>query len=366
MIFSGLALGIVLGFVFQRGRFCVTGAFRDVWLSRSTRWLTAFLLAILVQAVIVQGLLGAGLIQAGVPKMIWGAVIAGSFLFGIGIVLAGGCATGTYYRSGEGLIGSWIALIFYALGAAVMKYGALKGFNGWARSNPSETTTIHGALGISPWLLVGLLALIVGWAVWKQVSGRRTAVATLKPRRAGLAGLLFGRPWGPLATAVVVGVIAALAYPLSNATGRNAGLGITTPSANIVQFLTTGDGQYIDWGVLFVLGLIPGSYIAAKASGEFRLRTPDVNTTLRSIGGGSLMGIGASIAGGCTIGNSLVQTSLFGVQGWTAFLFTFLGVGFAARFFVQTHRRAGAVVTPILAEAAPAPTASRKPELIST
>src|SRR5699024_6444050 len=122
--------------------------------------------------------------------------------------------------------------------------------------------------------------LIVGWAVWKQVSGRRTAVATLKPRRDGLAGLLFGRPWGPLATAVVVGVIAALAYPLSNATGRNAGLGITTPSANIVQFLTTGDGQYIDWGVLFVLGLIPGSYIAAKASGEFRLRTPDVNTTL--------------------------------------------------------------------------------------
>ena len=125
-------------------------AFRDVWLSRSTRWLTAFLLAIFVQAVIVQGLLGAGLIQAVVPKMIWGAVIAGSFLFGIGIVLAGGCATGTYYRSGEGLIGSWIALFCYALGASVMKYGALQGFNGWACSNPSETTTIHAALGLSP------------------------------------------------------------------------------------------------------------------------------------------------------------------------------------------------------------------------
>ena len=42
-------------------------------------------------------------------------------------------------------------------------------------------------------------------------------------------------------------------------------------------------------------------------------------------GGGS--GIGASIAGGCTIGNSLVQSALFSWQGWLAFLFTFLGVG---------------------------------------
>ena len=363
MIFSGLALGIVLGFVFQRGRFCVTGAFRDVWLSRSTRWLTAFLLAILVQAVIVQGLLGAGLIQAGVPKVVWGAVIVGSFLFGIGIVLAGGCATGTYYRSGEGLIGSWIALIFYALFASITKYGALKGFNGWARSNQTEVTTIHGALDISPWLLVGLLALVVGWAIWKQVNSRQTPVATLKPRRGGLAGLLFDRPWNPLSTAVVVGVIAALAYPLSNATGRAAGLGITTPSANIVAWLTTGDGQYIDWGVLFVLGLIPGSYIAAKASGEFRLRAPDASTTVRSIAGGTVMGIGASIAGGCTIGNSLVQTSLFGVQGWTAFLFTFLGVGFAARVFVRTHKRAGATAVPIVAEGPVAQ--ARTPELIT-
>ena len=53
MLLTGFALGVVLGFVFQRGRFCVTGAFRDVWLSKSTRWLTAFLVAIAVQAVLV-------------------------------------------------------------------------------------------------------------------------------------------------------------------------------------------------------------------------------------------------------------------------------------------------------------------------
>ncbi|MFP5416023.1 MAG: YeeE/YedE family protein [Actinomycetes bacterium] len=341
MILTGLALGIVLGFVFQRGRFCVTGAFRDVWLSGSTRWLTAFGLAIAVQAVLVHGMLSAGLIKAGVPEIAWAAVIGGSFLFGIGIVLAGGCATGTYYRSGEGLIGSWIALVFYALVASVMKYGALQPLNDAAQADKSGMTTIQASLGVSAWLLVAVLVGVVAWALTRQ-RNQRVAVVSPVARRTGLARVLFEKPWSPNATAVVVGVLAALAYPLSNAAGRNAGLGITTPSANIVNYLATGELSRIDWGVMFVLGLIPGSYIAARLSGEFRLRAPDASTAVRAIGGGTLMGVGASLAGGCTIGNSLVQTALFSYQGWTAFLFTLLGVGFAARFFVQTHRRAGA------------------------
>ena len=341
LLLTGLALGAVLGFVFQRGRFCVTGAFRDVWLSGSTRWLTAFGLAILVQAVLVQGLLAAGVIKAGVPQLVWAGVIGGSFLFGIGIVLAGGCATGTYYRSGEGLIGSWIALIFYALFAAIMKYGALKPFNDAVLSQKSGLTTVQASLGISVWPLVVLLAAVVGWALVRQ-RRQRVAVVRAATRRTGLAGLLFDRPWSPHATAIVAGVLAALAYPLSNLTGRNSGLGITTPSANLVDFLVTGNAERIDWGVLFVLGLIPGSYLAAKLSGEFRLRAPDARTAVRAVTGGTLMGIGAALAGGCTIGNSLVQTALFGYQGWVAFLFTFLGVGVGARFFIQTHRRVGA------------------------
>ena len=233
-----------------------------------------------------------------------------------------------------------------------MKYGALKPVNDAARADKSELTTIHGSLGISPWFLVAILVAVVAWAITRQ---RQQRVATLAStgKRTGLAHLLFEKPWSPYASAIAVGSLAALAYPLSNATGRNAGLGITTPSANIVDFLATGNVERIDWGVLFVLGLIPGSYIAAKLSGEFRLRAPDARTAVRAIGGGTLMGIGAAIAGGCTIGNSLVQTALFSYQGWWAFLFTFLGVGVAARFFIQTHRREGAA--PVLV---PQPAAS--------
>ncbi|MGO1594941.1 MAG: YeeE/YedE thiosulfate transporter family protein, partial [Ancrocorticia sp.] len=90
MIVTGFILGIVLGFIFQRGRFCVTGAFRDVWLSKSTRWLNAFLLAIAVQAVLVQVLTATGVISPSAPQLAIAAVAGGSFLFGIGIVLSGG------------------------------------------------------------------------------------------------------------------------------------------------------------------------------------------------------------------------------------------------------------------------------------
>ncbi|MCT6543943.1 YeeE/YedE family protein, partial [Staphylococcus aureus] len=56
---------------------------------------------------------------------ILGTIIC-SFIFVIGIVLAVGCATGTWYRAGEWLIGSWIALVLYAVTASITKTGILK------------------------------------------------------------------------------------------------------------------------------------------------------------------------------------------------------------------------------------------------
>lgn len=106
MLFTGLLVGAALGLVLQRGRFCITGAFRDLWVSHSPRWFIAFLLAIAVQALGVALLTALGVIAPEVPRLSVIATVLGSFLFGAGMVLAGGCATGTYYRAGEGLVGS--------------------------------------------------------------------------------------------------------------------------------------------------------------------------------------------------------------------------------------------------------------------
>lgn len=361
MVLTGLLLGIAFGFVLQRGRFCVTGAFRDVWTSRRTRWLVAFLIVIAVQAVGVFALQFAGVLTLPTRDVAVGAVVIGSLIFGMGIVLAGGCATGTYYRSGEGLVGSWMALGMYALLAAVMKGGALAPINAEIRGVTVDAQTLHGSLGVSPWWLVTALLLAVGYAARRELTRpRRTPVATLPARHVGVRHVLFEKAWHPFVTAVVIAVIAVLAYPLSFAADRQSGLGITTPSADLVTFLVTGDtALFWDWGVMLVLGILAGSYLAARGAGEFKLRVPDPRTAVSSLVGGSMMGVGAAVAGGCTIGNSMVQTAQFTYQGWLALVFTFLGVGVATRLFVTPHRRPGALTAGPSGAGSSAPAAIR-------
>lgn len=344
MILTGLALGAVLGFVLQRGRFCVTGAFRDVFVTKNTKWLTAFLIVIAVHSVGFFALSSLGLISASTSELPLLGVVLGGFIFGFAIVMAGGCATGTYYRAGEGLVGSWLALITYAGFAAIMKTGVLKPFNEGVRDQTVPLTDIQSTFGISPWILVALLVLAVGAAARYHLNKPKRVVAGLPPRRSGLSHVLLEKTWHPFATAIVVGLIAIVAWPLSAAAGRNAGLGITTPSSNLVNLLVSGDAtEYLDWGVMLVVGILVGSYIAAKASGEFRVRVPSAQIAVRSITGGALMGVGAALAGGCTIGNAMVETAQFSYQGWLSFAFMLLGTGAAAKVFIIGHKRAEGV-----------------------
>ena len=340
MLISGLFVGMALGFVMQRGRFCVTGAFRDIWVTRNTRWLTAFMVVVAVQSIGVFALDAAGVISLESGPFPWLATVVGGLIFGFAIVLAGGCATGTYYRAGEGLVGSWLALITYALFAAVMKTGPLSGFTSSMRSVTVEQSTFHSVLNVSPWVFVAILTGAVALAVRHHLSKPKFTMATPPASKSGLAHLLFEKPWNAFATAVVIGLIAIIAWPLSWATGREAGLGITTPSSNAVNYLVTGDPELVDWGVFLVLGILVGSFIAAKGSGEFRIRIPDAPTVLKSLGGGAMMGVGAALAGGCTIGNAMVETAQFSFQGWTALVCMILGTGLAARMTIMKRRPA--------------------------
>lgn len=336
MIITGLALGAVLGWVMQRGRFCVTGMIRDIFLNKTWRGFTALLIVIAVHAVGLAALTSAGVITPEFKPFAPLAVVLGGLLFGAGIVLAGGCASGTWYRSAEGLVGSWLALVFYAASAAAMKGGALNFLNEGLRAWKLPVTTIHGTLGISVWWLVIPFAIGVAFLTCHFLVQEAQApkMATLKPKKTGLAHLLAEKPWHFYPTAAIIGALGVLAWPLSAATGRNDGLGITSPSSNLSKFIISGADK-VDWGVMLVLGLLVGAFFAAKASGEFRLRVPSATQAVRSVIGGVLMGVGASAAGGCTVGNGMVQTSLFSYQGWVALLFIAIGIGIAAKLFLK-------------------------------
>lgn len=337
MLITGLIVGGLLGFAMQRGRFCVTGFLRDIFTLRSWRGFTALLVVIAVHAVGLAALTSTGVITPEFKDFAPAAVVIGGFIFGLGIILAGGCASGTWYRAGEGLVGSWIALVMYAVSSAAMKGGALGGVNDWLRGFTVDATTAPASLGISSWWFVIPLALVTVVLVRYFLAKERATppMATLPPRKTGLAHLLTEKPWHVFGTAAVVGVLGVVAWPLSDATGRNDGLGITTPSSNLVKGIVNGGADYIDWGVLLVLGILVGSFFAAKASGEFRVRVPDARQASRSVVGGVLMGVGAAWAGGCTVGNGMVQTSLFSYQGWVALLFMALGVGVAAKLWLK-------------------------------
>jgi len=341
VIITGLVLGTVLGIVMQRGRFCVTGMLRDISLAHTWRPFTALLIVIAIHAVGIAGLTAAGVIQPEYDPFAPYAVIVGGFAFGIGIVLAGGCASGTWYRSGEGLVGSWFALLFYGLSAAAMKSGSLGWLNTWLREKTVNLTTIHGSLGLSVWwLAIPFAALTAGLAAY-FVKNESTPVTLQKG---------WKKPLHLYTAGVLVGILGVIAWPLSAAAGRNDGLGITSPTSNLTKFIVTGETGRVDWGVMLVLGILVGSFIAAKATGEFRVRVPDATQTVKSIAGGILMGVGASWAGGCTVGNGMVQTSLFTYQGWVALAAIAAGVFTASKIWLKPTQKPAGSSAPVATE----------------
>lgn len=116
----GLAtlFGLFFGAVIERGQVCFTSAARDLWTTGRTRTAYGILLGMAVACI---GTFGA--IMHGVsPKIFWVGPNAalGGLLFGVGIVLAGGCETGWMYRAMEGQVHFWVVGIGNVIGGTLL------------------------------------------------------------------------------------------------------------------------------------------------------------------------------------------------------------------------------------------------------
>jgi uncharacterized membrane protein YedE/YeeE len=171
-----LVFGAAFGFVLQRSRFCLVRAFREPFMTGDAEHTRAAALAIVVSTLGFAILKFADLKDRGdsvLPSAGIGA-LSGGVLFGIGMVLAGGCGAGAVWRAGEGQVKLWATLLTFALGASLMRLVLVRtGFAqqlGAAVFLPSSVGWA-GALGI-------VIALMVGWAAfatWNEVSGRFSA-----------------------------------------------------------------------------------------------------------------------------------------------------------------------------------------------
>lgn len=308
-MYSGLIIGMLFGILLQRGQFCFVSGFRQIYQQKSPRFLTALFIAISIQSMGFFALAELGVITIPTSQLPVLATLLGGFIFGFGMVFANCCGSGAWFRSGEGALGSFIALTAFAITMASTQTGSLKNSINRLTANPIEIDNIYLTLGISPWVLIALLLLITLVLIKKYMAQKIPNTAYLTP----------------LMTGTFIGLLGIVAWYCSAQAGRNYGFGIAVPSANVVQYLVTGQQRYLNWGSLFVLGIIVGSLLSAKLAGNFTLRVPEPQDFLRRIIGGVLMGIGAALAGGCTVTNALVATAYFSWQGWLATLMIFIG-----------------------------------------
>ena len=118
-----LLLGIVLGIVNQRSRLCFVQAFREPFMTGNSAMTKGVILALVV-AVTGFAILKWTVVERAeefVRPTFWQGSLIGGLVFGIGMVLAGGCGAGTIWRAGEGHVKLWIALFGYILSASLFR-----------------------------------------------------------------------------------------------------------------------------------------------------------------------------------------------------------------------------------------------------
>jgi uncharacterized membrane protein YedE/YeeE len=114
-------VGAGFGILIERGQICFTSAFRDLWISGRAVMTKAIALGMMFSVVLTFIYIQHGsvaLIKVSAPS-----TLVGGILFGIGIVLAGGCETGMMYRAMEGQLLFWVVGLGNIIGATILAYG---------------------------------------------------------------------------------------------------------------------------------------------------------------------------------------------------------------------------------------------------
>jgi len=108
--------GFAIGFVLHRSRFCLSRVFREPFMTAEGEMTKALMLAIALGAPVGAALIAHGTIDPylAIPARFWIGSLLGGLIFGIGMVFAGGCASGSLWRVGEGHLKLVVAVIFFA------------------------------------------------------------------------------------------------------------------------------------------------------------------------------------------------------------------------------------------------------------
>jgi uncharacterized membrane protein YedE/YeeE len=118
-----LLFGVAFGMLFQRSRFCLVRAFREPFLTGEAEHTRAAAMALILSMIGFAILKAMDLKDATdwVFPGFWTGGLVGGLLFGLGMVLAGGCGAGSIWRAGEGHVKLWVAVAFFAVGGSLSR-----------------------------------------------------------------------------------------------------------------------------------------------------------------------------------------------------------------------------------------------------
>ena len=346
--------GVAFGVICQRSRFCFVAGFRDLFLMRQGRMMRGIIAGLAVAtagfAMIMATVIpnpGSGVLPSDAHILPVGlATVLGGLLFGFGMVLCGGCVSGSLYRMGEGYLGSWVAIGGVLLGL----YALNSTWNWWWEHQISgdgftwlpTDLTYTGAIVAT----LALLAIAFGAVSWWErrglagmpaftipISSAAPAEAAPDTTFAGLARRVFRGEWTPLIGGVALAAVNILLFiryrPLGVvgelsrwstdiADGLGAGVGELDGISDLpgcVQRVV--EGSWFSDGFMLNAGIVAGAFTAALLAREFRPRVPrGPRRYVQSLAGGVVMGYGAGLGLGCTIGAFFSSIPSLALNGW--------------------------------------------------
>ncbi|HET7876174.1 MAG TPA: YeeE/YedE thiosulfate transporter family protein [Methylomirabilota bacterium] len=164
-----LLFGVGFGVIFQRSRFCLVRAFREPFMTGEADHTRAAAFALVVST------LGFSILKLGdlkdknewVLPGFWAGALLGGTLFGIGMILAGGCGAGSIWRAGEGHVKLWCAVAMFAVGTSLARLVLVR--TGWLQKLGTAVfmPSVMGWAGA----VVVVLAVAAAWylvATWNE------------------------------------------------------------------------------------------------------------------------------------------------------------------------------------------------------
>ena len=330
-----LGIGLLLGYTLFHARFGFTGAFQRMMSVGNGQAMRAHMLMLAVAVTLFAPILAYGVTFFGGPvtgnvSPVGVSLVVGAIMFGIGMQLGGGCASGTLYAVGGGRSVMFVTLGFFIVGSTIGAYH----LPFWTEEMPSfapfslATSTGLGYGGA--WLVSILIFGLVAWLMLVIEKKKKAPKMESVPSEKGWKRIFRGS-WPLIAGAIVLAVLNALTLIT-----RGEPWGITSALALWGSKIAAAFGMNVaSWGYwqgdnaaslqasifsdstsVLNFGTIIGAFIASAAGGLFKFTKVTPGNFAASVIGGLMMGYGARLAFGCNIGAYFSGTASFSLHGY--------------------------------------------------